>query len=193
LGQHNGLPVTIIVTTTLAELEAASGVAVTGGGTLLPMSTVIRMASHAHHYLAVFNRHTEVPLYLGRTRRCASPGQRIVLYAKDRGCTRPGCTVPAYWTHVHHASADWDEGGHTNITDLTLACRPDNLLVENSGWTTRKLQDAAALRGITAGSGGLGVPVGRFAPALPRRPRGGWGPTRQHCRRDTPGLVGAAP
>ena len=88
------------------------------------------MASHAHHYLAVFNRHTEVPLYLGRTRRCASPGQRIVLYAKDRGCTRPGCTVPAYWTHVHHASADWDEGGHTNITDLTLACRPDNLLVE---------------------------------------------------------------
>ena len=141
MGQHNGLPVTIIVTTTLAELEAASGVAVTGEGTLLPMSTVIRMASHAHHYLAVFNRHTEVPLYLGRTRRCASPGQRIVLYAKDRGCTRPGCTVPAYWTHVHHASADWDEGGHTNITDLTLACRPDNLLVENSGWTTRKRKD----------------------------------------------------
>ena len=141
MGQHNGLPVTIIVTTTLAELEAASGVAVTGGGTLLPMSTVIRMASHAHHYLAVFNRHTEVPLYLGRTRRCASPGQRIVLYAKDRGCTRPGCTVPAYWTHVHHASADWDEGGHTNITNLTLACRPDNLLVENSGWTTRKRKD----------------------------------------------------
>ena len=129
------------VTTTLAELKAASGVAVTGGGTLLPMSTVIRMASHAHHYLAVFNRHTEVPLYLGRTRRCASPGQRIVLYAKDRGCTRPGCTVPAYWTHVHHASADWDEGGHTNITDLTHACRPDNLLVENSGWTTRKRKD----------------------------------------------------
>jgi hypothetical protein len=49
LGQHNGLPTTIIVTTTLHELEAATGKALTGGGTLLPMSDVIRMARHAHH------------------------------------------------------------------------------------------------------------------------------------------------
>ena len=51
LGQHNGLPVSIVVTTTLKDLEAASGKALTGGGTLIPMSDVIRMASHAHHYL----------------------------------------------------------------------------------------------------------------------------------------------
>ena len=36
------------------------------------MSDVIRLASHAYHYLVVFNRHTEIPLYLGRTRRTAS-------------------------------------------------------------------------------------------------------------------------
>ncbi|OSC17710.1 DUF222 domain-containing protein, partial [Mycobacterium paraintracellulare] len=36
LGQHNGLPASIIVTTTLAELEAAAGRALTGGGTILP-------------------------------------------------------------------------------------------------------------------------------------------------------------
>lgn len=34
LGQHNGLPVTVIVSTTLQELEAGAGVAVTGGGSL---------------------------------------------------------------------------------------------------------------------------------------------------------------
>ncbi len=48
LGQHNGLPVSIVVSTTLQDLEAATGKALTGGGTLVPMSDVIRWASHAH-------------------------------------------------------------------------------------------------------------------------------------------------
>jgi hypothetical protein len=56
LGQHNGLPASIIVTTTLRELEAATGKGLTGGGALLPMSDVIRLASHAHHYLAIFRQ-----------------------------------------------------------------------------------------------------------------------------------------
>ncbi len=54
LGQHNGLPASIVVTTSLDELEAAAGMGLTGGGTLLPMKDVIRLARHAHHYLAIF-------------------------------------------------------------------------------------------------------------------------------------------
>ncbi|OBI10466.1 13E12 repeat family protein, partial [Mycobacterium sp. E2497] len=48
LGQHNGLPASIVVTTTLQELESAAGRGLTGGGTTLPMSDVIRLARHAH-------------------------------------------------------------------------------------------------------------------------------------------------
>jgi hypothetical protein len=44
LGQLNGLPCTMIVTTSLQELEAAAGVGVTAGGTLVPMRDVIRRA-----------------------------------------------------------------------------------------------------------------------------------------------------
>ncbi|MGZ8803056.1 MAG: DUF222 domain-containing protein, partial [Mycobacterium sp.] len=141
LGKHNGLPVTVIVSTTLQELEAGAGLAVTGGGSRLPMRDLIRMATHAHHYLAVFDEHTDEALYLGRTRRCASPAQRIVLHARDRGCTRPGCTAPGYHSQVHHAVADWKNNGQTNINDITLACGPDNRMVENTGWTTRKRRD----------------------------------------------------
>lgn len=83
LGQHNGLPATIIVSTTLAELESGRGHAVTGGSALLPMRDVIRLARHAYHYLAVFDNHSQIPLYLGRTRRIASAGQRIVLHAAE--------------------------------------------------------------------------------------------------------------
>lgn len=139
LGVHDGLPVTVIVSTTLQKLTSAAGQAVTGGGTLLPMRDVIRMASHAYHYLAVFDEHQSRPLYLGRARRIASPDQRVVLYAKDRGCTAPGCDVPGYWTEVHHVD-DWARGGLTNINKLTLACKPDHNLAEK-GWRTIRLDD----------------------------------------------------
>jgi hypothetical protein len=141
LGQHNGLPATIIVSTTLQELESGIGQAVTGGGTLLPMRDVIRLATHAHHYLSIFDKHTREPLYLGRTKRLASAGQRIVLHAIDRGCTKPGCTVPGYACQVHHAELDWAGGGLTDITDEALACGPHNRLVMEGGWRTRKRRD----------------------------------------------------
>jgi Domain of unknown function (DUF222) len=134
LGQHNGLPATIIVTTTLRELETAAGKGVTGGGTLLPMSDVIRLASHAHHYLAIFDKGKALALY--HTKRLASPAQRIVLYAKDRGCTAPGCEVPGYFTEVHHVTP-WAKTHTTDVNDLALACAPQHNLAEQ-GWTTRK-------------------------------------------------------
>ena len=139
LGAHNGLPVTVIVSTTLKELTSGTGRAVTGGGTLLPMRDVIRMAGHSYHYLAVFDEHQSRPLYLGRSRRIASPDQRVVLYAKDRGCTHPGCDVPGYWCEVHHVD-DWAAGGLTNIDKLTLGCKPHHKLVDE-GWRTRKRPD----------------------------------------------------
>ena len=79
LAQHNGLPASIIVTTTLRDLEAGCGNALTGGGSLLPMSDVIRLASHAHHYLAIFDDGTAIGPY--HTKRLASAGQRLVHYA----------------------------------------------------------------------------------------------------------------
>ncbi|SON61166.1 hypothetical protein MSIMFI_02671 [Mycobacterium simulans] len=134
LGQHNGLPVSIIATATLQDLQAAAGKGFTGGGSQLPMSDLIRMASHAHHYLALF--HNGKPLALYHTKRLASPAQRIMLCAKDRGCSKPGCDAPAYHSQVHHVTG-WQATHRTDIDDLTLACGIDNRLAEK-GWTTRK-------------------------------------------------------
>ena len=135
LGQHNGLPVTVVVSTTLAELEAGAGIAVTGSGTRMPMRDLIRLAEHAHHYLIVYRHHTAEPLYLGRSKRLASKAQRLVLYNRDRGCTRPGCTQGACHCQAHHADPSWKDGGLTDAPDLALGCGPDNLLAE-LGWTT---------------------------------------------------------
>jgi hypothetical protein len=135
LGQHNGLPASIIVSVSLAELESGAGKAITGGGSWLPMKDVIRLASHAHHYLRIFDGAKELALY--HSKRLASPAQRIVLYAKDRGCTHPGCDVPAYLTEVHHNNP-YAQTQETDIDDLTLRCGPDHRLITPGGWTTRK-------------------------------------------------------
>ncbi|OBK76707.1 HNH endonuclease signature motif containing protein [Mycobacterium sp. 1274761.0] len=140
LGSHKGLPVTMVISTSLGELESGAGHAVTGGGALLPMADVIRQAAAAHHYLVVFDDHTEEPLYLGRAKRLATKAQRLFLYARDRGCTRPGCTAPAYHCEAHHTDG-WAAGAPTNITTMTLACARDNKLIEDTGWTTRTRAD----------------------------------------------------
>jgi hypothetical protein len=90
LGLHNGLPVTIVATTTVRELEEATGWAATAGGTRLPVTDLIKTASHAIYYLVVFDGAENRPLYFGRARRIATDDQRLVLMATQRGCTYPG-------------------------------------------------------------------------------------------------------
>jgi len=131
LGHHRGLPVTAVVTATLRELEAGSGNAVTGGGSLLPITDVIRMASHAHHYVAIFDDDGRA-LHLGRAKRIATVDQRIMLTAKDRGCTYPGCDQPAYHCQVHHMD-EWAHGGSTDIDSLTLGCEGHHKLLGAEG------------------------------------------------------------
>jgi HNH endonuclease len=68
------------------------------------------------------------------------PVSDLYMHATERGCTRPGCDVPASWCQTHHVR-DWAKGGPTNINNLTLACGPDNRLATDDGWTTRKRPD----------------------------------------------------
>jgi hypothetical protein len=136
LGQLNGLPVTVIIRTTLQDLESRAGIGTTGGGTKVPIGDVIRMGAHANHHLAIFDGATGSALDLFRARRTASPAQRIMLIARDGGCTKPCCTVGAYGSQVHHAVRDWVAGGNTNVDEMALACGPDNRLVEDGGYTT---------------------------------------------------------
>ncbi|WP_156613617.1 DUF222 domain-containing protein, partial [Mycobacterium sp. 852002-51961_SCH5331710] len=69
LGRLNGLPVSIIIRTTLQDLQSRAGVGTTGGGTVMPITDVIRLAAHANHYLAVFDKATGSALDLFRTKR----------------------------------------------------------------------------------------------------------------------------
>jgi hypothetical protein len=126
------------------HLEGAGGRrwhrALAGGGTLLPMNDVIRLARHAHHYLAIFDKGQAIGLY--HTKRLASPGQRIVLCAKDRGCSHPGCDVSGYYCEVHHVT-DYAISREIDVNDLTFGCGSHHRLVTPEGWKTHKRKNGA--------------------------------------------------
>ncbi|GAB41219.1 HNH endonuclease signature motif containing protein [Gordonia sputi] len=144
---HRGLPIQVIVTTSLHELEAQAGIAQTTSGTLLPIDDVIEMAASAgaSQYLAVFGDHTSIPLYLGRSKRIASLGQRLASFASAGGkmCSAPGCNQPASRVQMHHAAKDWADGGLTDIDQLVPACDVHNRRVgkKPGQFTTRMITE----------------------------------------------------
>ncbi|MFJ4655113.1 DUF222 domain-containing protein [Nocardia sp. NPDC088792] len=156
LGQHRGMPVSTVVTMTVAELETAAGVAVTASGGRVSIEEALKLAQKSIPWLAVLN-HTGMPLYLGKGKRMtgkvprmANSAQRIALIAAERGCTRPGCDAPATMCQVHHVT-EWAKGGPTDIDNLTLACDACHARVHDGpgGWKTVKLGEDSTYAGRT--------------------------------------------
>ena len=163
LGQHRGAPVSVVVTTTLAELEQATRAAAdpavpmppparTGGTGRLPMRDLIRLASESIHYLVVFEDHSARPLYLGRSRRLATADHRIICHARDRGCTKPRCFVSGYDCEIHHA-LEWNAGGPTDADNLFFGCAADHAAVTDGIYGTTVTED-----GRVGWSDGAGPP-----------------------------------
>ncbi|MCX6468225.1 MAG: DUF222 domain-containing protein [Corynebacteriales bacterium] len=142
-GSHRGLPPQIIVSITDAQLREHAGVTRTATGTDLPVSDVIKLAADAQTHLAVFSDVTGEPLFFGRGRRLASQAQRLMAFAQYRGCSKDDCTTPFAHTEMHHAEADWAEGGLTDSPHMAPACGRHNRAVgsEPHQWSTEKITD----------------------------------------------------
>ncbi|SKG41513.1 Conserved protein of uncharacterised function, possible maturase [Mycobacteroides abscessus subsp. massiliense] len=80
-----------------------------------PGSVGPSMASHAHHYLAIFDDDGRA-LYLGRTKRIATADQRIVLTAKEHGRTFPAA-IDRHITAGHITWNEWAVGGNNRHRD----------------------------------------------------------------------------
>ncbi|MBM7369422.1 HNH endonuclease signature motif containing protein [Gordonia hydrophobica] len=132
----------LVVTVTDQELAVRAGVAVTATGTRLPVTELVHVAGAVHPHLAVFSAATGQALWLGRGRRLASKDQRLMLFARDRGCTAPECSAPFARTEAHHLT-EWRDGGATDIGNLGAACGRHNRSVGHQvgQWETTILLD----------------------------------------------------
>ena len=134
LPDHAGLPCQLIITISLSDLERRAGRATTHHGGTLSIEEALRLAAEANVLPAVLNDAGGVLAY-GRGRRLAAAGQRKALFARDRGCTFPGCTRSAAQSEIHHAT-DWAHGGHTNLDSMAIACGYHNTEAPKMGWRT---------------------------------------------------------
>jgi hypothetical protein len=127
-----GTPATVIITFDLQDLLAKTGYAVTSDGTLVPTEKALQLANAADVYFAAVTAKGEV-LRLGRQRRIATRSQTIALIARDSGCSFPGCETAPEYCERHHV-VPWNEGGATNLDNLTLLCRYHHHNFLGKGW-----------------------------------------------------------
>ncbi len=128
-----GVPVTMVVHLTKEQFVSRRGLAVTDHGHLIPVTEAFRMADQAAIWTLVKDS-KGVPLNLARTARIASLGQTVALAARDRGCSFPGCDRPPSWCQRHHVQ-EWQEGGETDVGNLTLVCGFHHREFRRRGWS----------------------------------------------------------
>jgi hypothetical protein len=128
-----GTPASVVIHLDHTQLATRTGLAHTEHGTTIPLPQALALADQAVIYTVVHDA-KGVPLHLGRTTRIATVGQSIALAARDRGCSHPGCDRPPSWCQRHHIRA-WQDGGATDIDNLTLLCGYHHRTFEQRGWT----------------------------------------------------------
>ena len=115
-----GLPATLLLTATLEQLEARTGlVSVLNGGTV-PVAEVIRMAANMNVVPIVFSAAGQI-LHCGQEQRLGTLPMRRATAAQDRGCVIPGCDIPIMFCQHHHTT-DFVDGGETDVDHLAWVC-----------------------------------------------------------------------
>jgi len=117
--QHGGRPHLTLIIPWPALRDGAGVVDLEGGP--VSVEAVRRLACDAS-LSAVIVKDGSQPVEVGRSRRVVSPALRRALDLRDRGCTHPGCDVPARWCDAHHLR-HWADGGATALANLRLLCR----------------------------------------------------------------------
>ncbi len=89
-------------------------------GLLLAPSDVRRLACDAAVIPTVLGSDGQV-VELGCSVRLFTSAQVRRLWLRDRGCSFPGCSMPAHWTDAHHL-VHWADGGATDLGNAALLC-----------------------------------------------------------------------
>jgi hypothetical protein len=142
-GQEGGATADHYQVVVHADAKALTG---SGGGSDLPIDTVKRLLCDCS-LVTVVEDDKGNPLDVGRKQRTVSTPLRRALYARDRGCTFPGCHRKRYVDghHLRH----WIAGGETTPDNMTLLCTYHHGQLHEGGFSVVKEADET-LRFITA-------------------------------------------
>ena len=106
----------------------------------LPLETIKRLTCDCS-LVAVVEDERGNPLDVGRKQRIVSTALRRALWARDRGCTFPGCHRKRY-VHGHHLR-HWADHGETTPDNMALLCTLHHRLLHEGGFRMRRDPDGA--------------------------------------------------
>jgi hypothetical protein len=111
----------------------------------LPIDTVKRLLCDCSLVTVVEDENGQ-PLDVGRKQRTVSTPLKRALYARDRGCTFPGCHRKRYLDghHLHH----WINGGETSADNMTLLCTHHHRKLHEGGFGIVR-EEGRTLRFVT--------------------------------------------
>ena len=115
--------------------EAVRGAGFTLDGKVLSPESVRKLGCDASIIPMVLGSKGE-PLDVGRTKRLVTPALLAALWARDKGCTYPGCGRPPQWCDAHHV-IHWADGGPTCLLNLALLCAFHHTWVHQHGLTAK--------------------------------------------------------
>ncbi|WP_309620067.1 DUF222 domain-containing protein [Salinibacterium sp.] len=148
----DGLPVTVLVTVTAADLTNDAGLDSDAIGTItgspFPASrrTIERFIDTGGYRVATTDE-TGAVTAISSTQRCFTPIQRLAMATRDgTGCVTPGCTSPHYTLQAHHVIPDRD-GGPTALDNGLLLCFWHHQQVDTGPWQYRMVAGLPYVRG----------------------------------------------
>ena len=128
-----GAKATIVLRMSAQSYATGEGHAITGHGYRIPANIAKEWAGADHDVIGVvFNTARRIEAY-GDKHRTFSANQRLALWARDRGCTFPGCDTPPAWTEAHHIQ-EFQTGGPTSTDNAALLCRYHHTHFAQLGW-----------------------------------------------------------
>lgn len=148
----DGLPVTVLVTVTAADLADESGrdgdPIGSMAGSRFPVSraAICRFVDNSGMRLV---RLTDTGAVAGisSVQRCFTATQRLAIAARDGArCATPGCTSPHYALQVHHVVPARD-GGPTDTCNGILLCYWHHRRVDDGPWEYRMIDGRPQVRG----------------------------------------------
>lgn len=154
LPSAHGVLATVVLTMTAGQWASERGLATTGHGALVPVGEAKRIVRGECRLFPVVlggsdppAERSDRPPIIARLFRTARPVSaygtsqrffteraRLAMAARDRGCTHPGCPVPAALCEADHVT-DWKDTGRTSVDDGHLACGFHHRL-KADGWQT---------------------------------------------------------
>jgi hypothetical protein len=109
------------------------GLVLTGHGALISLDEALSLLGDAQVHSVLLGGLKRIEAY-SDTHRIFTQAQRLAMFARDLGCSFPGCTAPASWCQAHHVT-DFAETRRTTVADGTLLCSYHHRHFADRGWS----------------------------------------------------------